>query len=65
MYLRHVARVSRDDMSGSIVGDNDSLVVEFWHPFDEDYGGKDMAAVHLKVARKVVLAVSSLIPAFP
>lgn len=42
----------------SIVGYNDSLEVEFWHPFEEDEGGKDMAAVHLKVARDMVLKVS-------
>lgn len=42
----------------SVVGSNDSLVVEFWHPFDEQFGGKDMAAVHLHVARSMVLDVS-------
>lgn len=41
----------------SVVGNNDTLVVEVWHPFDEDYGGKDMAAVHLNVIRRMILDV--------
>lgn len=42
----------------SVVGSNDSLVVEVWHPFDEDDGGKDMAAVHLNVMRHMIIDVS-------
>lgn len=31
--------------------------MEFWQPFDQDVGGKDMACVHLDVAAAMVLKV--------
>lgn len=41
---------------GSIVGSEGTLV-EFWQPFDDNLGGKDMACVHLNVAATMVLKV--------
>ena len=41
-----------------IVGES-GTVVEFWHPYDADRGGGDMAAIHLSIAADFVLSVRS------
>ena len=40
---------------------SNGTVVEFWHPFDDELGGKDMASIHLYVAAKMVAKASAVV----